>query len=356
MALVEACLNDRDEQVRAAAATAIRGYQGDEGIRDLITHLTQDEPLVRARAADALGLIGDELAVIPLAEALRNGPHRVQISAARGLRLLGAPHADIAIDQLATIATTDLDMGIRLLAAKELDQIPGGTKRLFVPFDEAFDAGRYQDALRLLDDMAPLIADSDTLHWLRAWTLRYLQRLPEAVDELDTALRTWPTWADALNFRAELLFSLDRKDEGLMAIREAVARVPDDADLQTTLGWWSYASGHLEESIHASRRALELQPGNVPIQLNLGLALLANGDDALAERTYQQAIEHAALGSRSESVTQLTTAIEELGQLEQQTGEHKAVNTAIRSQLKTAVDNLAAGKQESAVDDNAGID
>jgi HEAT repeat protein len=351
-ALIEACLNDPDEKVRAAAATAIRGYQGDEGIRDLITHLTQDESFIRARAADALGLIGDELAVTPLADALHNGPHHVQISAARGLRLLGAPQDNFAIDQLVTIATTDLEMEIRLLAARELDQIPGGTKRLFAPFDEAFDAGRYKDALRLLDDMAPLIADAGTLHWLRAWTLRCLQRLSEALDELDAILRAWPTAVHALSFRAELLFRLDRKDEGLMAIREAVAQEPDDADLQAKLGWWAYASGHLQESIHASQRALELQPGNIPIQLNLGLALLASGDDDLAERTYQQAIEHAILGDPSESVTQLTTAIEELAQLEQQTSEHKAVNTAIRSQLQNAADNLTAGKQKSAIDDN----
>jgi HEAT repeat protein len=131
VALVEACLNDPDEQVRAAAATAIRGYQGDEGIHDLISHLMQGEPLARARAADALGLIGDELAVTPLADALHDGSHRLQISAARSLRLLGAPQANSAIDQLATIATTDPDIEIRTLAAEELDQIPGGTNRLF---------------------------------------------------------------------------------------------------------------------------------------------------------------------------------------------------------------------------------
>ena len=124
--LIDACLNDQDEQVRAAAATAIRRYQGDEGIHDLIAHVAQGEPHVRARAADALGLIGDELAITPLADALRNGPPRLQISAARALRILEPPHADRVIIPLLTISATDPDTEMRSLAAKELDQLPRG--------------------------------------------------------------------------------------------------------------------------------------------------------------------------------------------------------------------------------------
>jgi HEAT repeat protein/Tfp pilus assembly protein PilF len=352
-ALVDACLNDQDEEVRTAAATAIRGYQGDEGIYDLISHLAQGEPALRARAADALGLIGDELAVTPLADALSDGPPRLQISAAHALRLLEPPHADRIIGPLITVAATDPDAEIRSLAAKELDQVPGGTERLIAPVYDALNAGRYLDALSRLGDNAPLIVDSAELRCLRAWTLRELQRLPEALDDIDAVLRELGDFAAALSLRADLLFSLDRGDEGLTAIKEAAKRRPDDAELQAELGRWSYVSGCLDESIQASRHAIELKPDSVEARLNLGLALLANGDDALAEQTYQQAIEQGYLGDRSKGITRLATAIEELGELEQQTGAQKTITSTIRTLLQAGVDNLNAIQRGSAAADIA---
>jgi HEAT repeat protein len=352
--LVDACLNDQDEKIRAASATVIRGYQGDEGIHDLITHLAQGEPTVGIRAADALALIGDELAVTPLADALSDEFPLLQISAARALRLLEPPYAGRVIDPLVNIAVTHPDTEIRLLAVKELDQIQGGIDRLFVPFDDAFDAGRYEDALRLLDGMAILITDLTRLHWMRAWTLRYLQRLPEALEEVDAVLYNSPDGADALDLRADLLFGLGRGDEGLTAIKEAAERRPDDAGLKASLGWWSYVSGRFDESIQASQYAIELQPDNVGARLNLGLALLASGDDALVEQTYQQAIEQASLGDRSEGVTQLTTAIEELGKLEQHSGVQKAITGAVRNLLQAGVDSLNTIQRRSAAGDVAG--
>lgn len=340
-ALVDACLNDQDQEVRTTAATAIRGYQGDEGIHDLITQLAHGEPAIRARAADALALIGDEMAVTPLADALGDEPSLLQISAARALRALEPPDAGRVIDPLVTIATTDPDTEVRALAVKELDQIPEGIDWLFVPFDAAFDEGRYDDALRLLDGMAGSFTDPTRLHWLRAWTLRYLQRLPEALEEVGVVLRNRRDWADALSLRADLLFGLDRGDEGVAAIREAAEQRPDDAKLHAALGWWSYVSGQLDQSIHASQRAVELDPGDVEARLNLGLALLANGDDTLAEQTYQQALERARLGDRAKAVTRLTTAMEELSELERQTSTHKVTTSAVRHMLQAGADNLS---------------
>jgi tetratricopeptide (TPR) repeat protein len=339
-ALVHACLSEEDEMICDAAAAEIRGYQGDEGIHDLITHLTQGEPAVRARAADALGRIWDELAVPPLVDALSSGLPRLQISAARALRRLEPSQVDRIIGPLVSIAATEPDAEIRSLAAKELERIPGGTGRLFAPAVEALDAGRYEDALHCLGETTPWITDSADLRRLRALALQRLQRLPEALDDIDAVLLQLPDWADALSFRAELLFTLDRPDEGLTAIREAAGRRPDDADLQAVLGWWSYASGRFDESIHASRHAVELRPDYVGARLNLGLAQLASGHDTLTEQTYRQAIEQAASGDRARGITLLTTALEDVSELEQQAGVPKAIVGAIRSLLQAGVDRV----------------
>jgi Flp pilus assembly protein TadD len=136
--------------------------------------------------------------------------------------------------------------------------------------------------------------------------------------------------------------SLDRGDTGLTAIHEAAEGRPDDADLQASLGWWSYVCSQFDESILASQHAIELNPGNVEARLNLGLALLANGDDARAEQTYQQAIERANLNDPAEAVTQLITAIEELSEFEKQAGVQKAITSVIRNVLQAGVDNLNA--------------
>ena len=189
---------------------------------------------------------------------------------------------------------------------------------------------------------------------MRAWTLRGLQRLPEALDDVDAVLRELPGLAAALSLRTDLLFRLNRGDEDLTAIKEAAEREPDDADLQHDFGWWLYVSGQFDKSIQASQHAIELEPENIGARLNLGLALLANGDDALAEQTYQQAIEQAALGDRTKAITQLTTAIEELGQLEQRSGVQKAITSVVRSLLQASVDNLNAIQRGSAAGDVAG--
>ena len=166
-------------------------------------------------------------------------------------------------------------------------------------------------------------------------------------DDIDALLRERRNGAHALSLRANLLFSLDRGDEGMVAIEDAAKQEPDNADLQVNLGWWAYISGRLDASIQASQHAIELQPDNVTARLNLGLALLAKGDDTRAKQAYEQAIERARLGDRSNGVTQLTTAIEELGQLEQQTGVQKAITSAVRSLLQAGVDNLNASQRKS---------
>ncbi|HMF56425.1 MAG TPA: HEAT repeat domain-containing protein, partial [Pyrinomonadaceae bacterium] len=73
-ALILPLLKDRDEFVRREAAYSLGETRSPLAVQDLITLLANDKKFsVRASAAVSLGLIGDERAVVPLAQALGKG-------------------------------------------------------------------------------------------------------------------------------------------------------------------------------------------------------------------------------------------------------------------------------------------
>ena len=57
------------------------------------------------------------------------------------------------------------------------------------------------------------------------------------------------------------------------------------------------AAGKRREEIAAYRRAIDLQPDLVPAYLNLGNALLAEGDPAAAERAYRDGLNQNPLAA-----------------------------------------------------------
>jgi HEAT repeat protein len=82
-------LNDKEAEVRCAAAKALMRYQDRRAVEPLIQVLRDPVPLARAAAAETLGRLGDPQAVNPLAGLLRDADPIVRGIAARSLNRLG---------------------------------------------------------------------------------------------------------------------------------------------------------------------------------------------------------------------------------------------------------------------------
>jgi Tfp pilus assembly protein PilF len=80
-------------------------------------------------------------------------------------------------------------------------------------------------------------------------------------------------------------------DLALQYARYATSQVPENAWFSDTLGWVYYKKEMIEQAIKAFEISVTLEPGNAEFHYHLGLASAANGDDARARRSLEQALK-----------------------------------------------------------------
>lgn len=113
-------LSDPDKGVRAEAMHGLVTIGG-PAVPACIALLHDDDWKVRYRAAEALGLIGDDRAYAPLTAALGDGKDHVRYMAAKGLGLLGDPRA---VAHLRAVQRDENEF-VRRSAAASLGKIGG---------------------------------------------------------------------------------------------------------------------------------------------------------------------------------------------------------------------------------------
>src|SRR5262249_3363620 len=86
--MVSACLNDEDALVRAAAAKALGAVQNEGAVEALMSHVRDSRPEVRGAVVASLGQLGDGRAVSIVAAALRDEADIVREKAAVALQRL----------------------------------------------------------------------------------------------------------------------------------------------------------------------------------------------------------------------------------------------------------------------------
>ncbi len=135
------CLSDINDQVRARAASAL-GRLGDRrAVADLIRMMLSDPvPYVRIQVVRALGAIGDPRALHDLIDALKDGEWWVRIRVVEALEHLG----EQAIEPL-FLALEDRDKEVRARAAMTLERL-GAMDRLVTRLAE-LDAGAREKLL-----------------------------------------------------------------------------------------------------------------------------------------------------------------------------------------------------------------
>jgi serine/threonine-protein kinase len=141
------------------------------------------------------------------------------------------------------------------------------------PPSEAFAAAREaaEQALALDDTLAEAHASLANVAFQYDWNFTAAER------EFRRSLEINPRRGDTWHWFSHLLMALGRILDSIEASRKAIELEPFDLPSQNHLGWCYYFAGDYDRAIEQHRRVLELDPIHGQTRLLLGRALLQKG-------------------------------------------------------------------------------
>jgi protein O-GlcNAc transferase len=150
--------------------------------------------------------------------------------------------------------------------------------------------GRFEEALKSLDQALSLAADHVEALNSRGNVLMQLKRFTEALASYDRLIAVKPDLPEAFNNRGIVLKEMDRPEDALSSYDRALALRPDYAEALHNRGNALQRLDRLDEALENFDRALALKPDYADALHNRGRVLQQLGrlDDALA--SYQRAV------------------------------------------------------------------
>jgi Flp pilus assembly protein TadD len=89
-------------------------------------------------------------------------------------------------------------------------------------------------------------------------------------------------------------------DDALQLVQRALVISPHESDFQDTLAWVWLKKGQSDQAVQIFTELCKEKPSNPSYRHHLGLALLAHGDNAAAQKTFELAL--ASGPSQGESI------------------------------------------------------
>lgn len=152
-------------------------------------------------------------------------------------------------------------------------------------------AGRPQEALARLDSLDRRGPEIDIL---RAHALSRLARYEEARSAVDEAFAGRPKSVERLRQRAALVIDVAPIADGEEELRDLLAQAPDDAKLQSQLGYYLAVWAHSEQGDEAFvllKKSAEALPDDAVVQSNFGWGAYKLGRNEEAAATLQAALD-----------------------------------------------------------------
>lgn len=241
------------------------------------------------------------------------------IARATALNLL---QAYLDVDTL-TVATTDADPLVRMVAARGLENAPDIVRRHYLmplltdevravriaaarslaslsPPDPAFDTAldAYEAAQLALPDHPEGHTNLGQLYTLNGDTDR-------AIDAYNTAITRDPNFTSAYNNLATLYYQIADPEQAEATLRAGIAAVDEAGLLHYSLGLLLAEQGRTDEALNRLHRATELLPDNLRVHYNYGLFALQVGRVAESEAALLHA--HALNPRNADTLYALTT-------------------------------------------------
>jgi len=309
-------IQDDVEDVRSAAVAALG---------ERATGLLHDGLLEAVGAGDP-GAARRLAAAVPSDRSIEIG-----VELARGLAELGPPLAAtalVAMEVLLSGATDDALTGVSE-AVLALVREPGGLEVWREYCERTGDTpeghrigvrtlvavARTDDAdllATLAGAAAPAWPEDPNPPWFTAWAEFRRGR----IDAARSGFRFLESYPDIDNLQlAEAFHQLGEHEEALRLARLAVARNERSFAGHGSVGWFAYLVGELEESVEATRRAIELRPLEPAAHANLGVALLRKGDPEQAWMAYRHLVAIARRLEPEAAVRALEAALVDVDEL-----------------------------------------
>ena len=286
-------LSHKEYPVRRAAAQALVAVGG-PAVDDLMIALGSTDPIVRSRAATALGQIGELRAVDPLRRAMLDRDKDVIQAAKMALAELGLFEPELALLSPVTSAKYDNDPMIR----GESDVPPDETVALNskVAARHCHEGVKHMNesnfiaAIREFQRSLEIVPSSVEAHTGLGIALQMSGNRQEALSHLRAAVRIQPAHAGAQLALGYYLAEEGLLEEAIVATQTAVTNNPFAYEAHRNLANFLADAGRLEESIAEYQVAAWLFPKQPGAYVNLGWAYARTGDHETAVALYETAI------------------------------------------------------------------
>jgi tetratricopeptide (TPR) repeat protein len=171
---------------------------------------------------------------------------------------------------------------------------PNNAVRFYLAEGEILrQAGRHDEAMRVLSDALEEFPDSTDLLYARALTAEKVDRPDIVEQDLLEVLRREPDNAHALNALGYYLADrTDRLREASDYITRALELLPNDPAVIDSMGWLQYRLGNHEQALEYLKRAYE-KLEDAEIAAHLGEVLWVTGDREAASNVWNRALEVA---------------------------------------------------------------
>ena len=179
----------------------------------------------------------------------------------------------------------------------------------------AYQVGRHDAALELIDQAIRHNGNSSLYYSNRGLALQGLQRLDEAVASYDRALALAADNAEAWNNRGLALHGLMRFEEAVASYDRALAVRPDPVGAFNNRGNAQRALGRLEEAVQSYECALAGRPDLAEAHYNRGDALRDLGRLEEAVASYDRALDLKP--DYAEALNNRGLALHRLGQFDE---------------------------------------
>ena len=153
--------------------------------------------------------------------------------------------------------------------------------------------GRLEDAIAEFGKLAALDKGSIPAATMMGVLYNAQKKPDEGIKWFERAVAIDPRAAAVASNNLAWMYAEGRGslDVALQYARYATSQVPENASFSDTLGWVYYKKQMIQQAIKAFEVSVSLEPGNAEFHYHLGLAGAANGDDAKARRSLEQALK-----------------------------------------------------------------
>jgi tetratricopeptide (TPR) repeat protein len=172
--------------------------------------------------------------------------------------------------------------------------IRGGLRYLFTAVGGFLVSVSLLWALILTLIPVPAVPDEAIAEYARGVGLSYLGYYEVAGEAFDAALQAYPRYGNAYHERGKIYLRSGDYTAAVADFEQAVENGREDPSTYWEMGWAYYLLGDYESALEANGCALDLAPDLLPVVMNVGTALLADGQTEAAMAQYERGLAMVA--------------------------------------------------------------